>query len=1416
MVSSGGPAALRGHRLQSLYALYRILEADDAEEHSCYRLEGTEDVEILDGVSHDVMEYVQVKAYSQPLTLSHLSRSKENKDKKTASTKQEMFTSSVLRRAADRLRAGQGKTQKVVSIGTIGPELRKAWAGDERARASIRKKLEDRFSGSEIDSLLTHVVLEESNEQQLEDSVFQRLKDGMWGGDPTTTFELLSYWMHLRSEAEAVISRNDVLTRASAVGKYLADRATHHREWFTSILPLISHELPSDSQVDDFRREFYLGVSARFEHIAAGVDAVRLGQLESIASAFAEDSIVVVHGPSGQGKSALAYRFLHDHVPEPLRFEVRTIEDLRHAQSISQAFLGHADAIGVPMYVYLDVQPRDTSWMEIVDRLSRNRGVRVLVTVREEDWTRAGTLRYRVSYTEIELSLDRDEARNIYDQLVARKVPSRVLGFDDAWRRFRPPGPLLEFVFLVVQDATLKARLEEQVRVLEAELTPAELDFLRIASVATAYGADLKLRDAAESVGLDKPSQTLRRLEREYLLRSTPDGRLVVALHAIRSEFLADLLTDPALIPRDEVARRVIRLLSEHGIEIFGLHLLSHHWDTAEATARELLALKPETWTGIAAVLRVLLWHAVRQHFANNAPLVEEAYKEFGDGSTTLLAWDVAGLLTKYPDLNVKFEEMEFVPEDTRDKIAGFRKRITSNQIGFDLPKDWLSIDHSPVPAVTPSDWSGVACLTFWAGYWECNDDQCPWIARVQLGSSFEELALQEAAEVLFGLSFVDSEELKQETAPIRDRIRQLFREQMKVVALEDDGQVIRAHFFLGQDEPANTAGGVKDESSEKTVDLHAEAIRRIDLLRRLYPDRSGYGCKGYGHTLPGLELPYDPTYKEGVPPHYLLPTWPLVLNSVFRHLAEYDHRPDDWTDYAARILAIRRENLRRLEEIRQAVGKHFRSKTPLNLIENEIDSAAWESFRNILRNSPRLPKVAVDQWGFVGEGSSEQVDPTDESRIEEPLAIWRYKEYLDSIQRFVSPLSNFFDQSTVVLAANPFLGRARSDKERRRIRQAFRGIDIGSARRLSVHNLLEAVGTLGEFQTQCRRQLGALFKADELADLEEREQREIEQAWAVWCLFASFPNRRHTDMDRRAVTQFEEARSKKQERLRQRFGSMRKHEVEASVLSESEEWNGEPSLWISLDVMNPLDLDAAIELALDAVDRSLRPGNSALHQAVLSLHWRNVVLVPLVRGRSIDRTAYRIASVHLLAGRPLTEINWWNLAPHPIPQLSFDRLRLRSWQQSSHVEPAERLHGRIVELYSRLAYLQFINDLPAFDEPGEAILQDLVEGQGKALSSTLNQINDAIKTIGDVFLELTNEEKAKRIYLVEALGCLDDIWKSILPRDDMQRNFTLNQHDLAKWYERLANNMGQVRTMRLLFFADVIEQDTEQPPSLE
>src|SRR5215213_36761 len=413
----GAPAAYRGYRLQALYTLDRLL-ALPGNSNLVLQPEGKEDLDILEDGRE--CEVIQVKSYPS-LTLSDLELDK---------------TGSFFRRAIDRASEADQLRIRLVNFGPIGPELHGAWAGAEPQRARVVAKLQEAaFTVEECQILLQRVELMSLDEQVVCDRVFSFLRQSPGGVDPATAFDLLNNWYYHKAEWRELITRGDAIERISSVARFLAERHAYHREWFTSIEPLDIGPV-SDVRRDQLRDEFFAGIAARYEHIAADLDFLRPRWLAAIADGFTRHNVVIVHAASGQGKSTLAYRYLHDYYPTAWCFRITMVQDRQHVRSIARALNGFAAAVQAPMAIALDVSPRDSEWPELVQQLAPNPFLHILVTIREEDMRRSIIPGAAYDYADIELTFDVEEGREIFERAAANLPARRFLDFDDAWHAF--------------------------------------------------------------------------------------------------------------------------------------------------------------------------------------------------------------------------------------------------------------------------------------------------------------------------------------------------------------------------------------------------------------------------------------------------------------------------------------------------------------------------------------------------------------------------------------------------------------------------------------------------------------------------------------------------------------------------------------------------------------------------------------------------------------------------------------------------------------------------------------------------------------------------------------------------------------------------------------------------------------------
>jgi hypothetical protein len=1416
MSPSGAESAYRGYRLQALYALWRLLCREDAR-HLTFQPEGREDLAVFDG-SASLQEAAQVKAHGDNLTISTFFPEGPAAQKAT----------SFFHRAVALRKTEPQAAIKIISFGPIGPEMLRAWGEGSNERCSVAHKLSDYgIQSADADALFQAVQIQKVDESILRNDVFAFLGESLVGGDPENAFDLLNYWLYTASEQRERITYGSLIARINSVGRYLAERTTHPQEWFTSILPVEDRLIPDDERAE-LDQEFYQGLAARYEHILAGADVVRDSKLCQIEAAFREQRVVIIHGASGQGKSTLAYRFLHDFVPAQWRFMVRLIQGRRHALAIARALAGHAAAVGAPMMIYVDVSPRDQDWPDLVHELAQDRNLQILVTIREEDLRHAPVAGTDFQFASIELSLDEAEGSRLYQQLAARKRSSTFLTFEDAWRRFGSGGPLLEFVYLVAQNQSLQERLQQQINrlrddVREGRLLAGELELLRLVSVASAYEARLDLPRVVEELNLPEPQRTLQLFEREYLLRRSPDGRYIEGLHPIRSAILADLLTDPVLAPWPNAAQRCLRLIDERDLETFLLYAFSRHQAESPALLKALAPLQPGTWTGMAGVLRALLWLGVREYVARNQGLVNEAFRRFGPGWALALDFDLAGI--SVPTATRWWENFSSMPDQTRAFIQDLCRQQEPKETAFLQAKKWISeSDKPPSPLTHLTDWDGLAEVVYWIGQLHADSPVPSWIAEGCLRGALDELPLSHLGNLVLGLSYGWGDWFQTWLEGNRAQLLTRFCQETRTVAIEDDGQTIRAHFIVDLEHPVSERPVGPILSDPQSSRFHNEALWRVDLLRKIIQDRQQYGCQGYGHRLGALHIPVDDTEKTGIPLYRLPPAWGVTINALFRKLGAYAFRPSTWQEYAVAVLELRRLALDNLTQLAGALAVYFRKQKSVGLLGTYIDLDKWIQRGLAIGNPPLLPQCAVDEWGFMDEGNPQRPEeaemgaltpgatglPADRDlvgRVEVAFNLWPYRDYLATLREYTTSLSWFHDQAVHILTLNPLL-REVKPAARQIVRQkaSEQGIKVDNDWR-STENFARAVKALPRFQEEFRRHFAHLFAESVLSQIEERERYTLPRVWSLWYQFAFNPTPVWADPENEAFSRFEGIRIRMRRRMEVLFQRLAKKQgIQARILSEDTPWEEHPALWVVFDIPDPINVYKALESTLKAVREALGPlGASELKRHVLGFYWPKVVLLSLIRGRSLSQVAWSISTIVLLNRESLTGDDWWNFVPREIPQDTWSRLGLRQWEHPG-LDLVNQFQGTVTALSLLIARICDFTRLPELDEQGRGVLESYVESQRDTISKAFQQVLDRMRQLADQFNSLPAEEQQRRPSLLAAARTLVGMRDNILPCAGFDGTLCLDLAGAKEWLQRLEAARAQAEEVRLHWTADVLD----------
>jgi hypothetical protein len=1394
-----GTPAYRGYRLQTLYTLARILEPHERTD-LVFQPEGAEDFAVWDTNDH-LLEAVQAKAYSANLTLSVLSPEK---------------TDSFLYRANNLLNNYPGIGIKIASFGDVGTELLQATQEDGRERQKVARKIAEHpfLSEANAQRLLNQLQIVSVVESELEERVFAALQDLCTGIDPVPAFEMLNFWLYICAEKKTKITRSSVIQRINDVGQFIAERNAHHSEWFRSIVPIENSEINTQAR-EQLSDEFYRGISARYEHILARVDKPRISKLNEIAQKFKEKQIVILHGASGQGKTAIAYRYLHDFFPDQWRFQVRLVENRQQALNIATALSGQAKVLEIPVAVYLDVSSSDVGWDELIKQLSSHKNIQILVTVREEDFRRANISGAEIQFDEVELQLERSEAEEIYQFLVETQPPDLFLGFEDAWNRFGGSGPLMEFVYLITQGDSLRERLQQQVRRIQDEVrrgqcSHAELELLRFVSVASAFEARLKLRELVCFLQLPAWQRTLELFEEEYLLRTSEDGTLVGGLHPIRSTILANLLTDPICTWAD-VVNIFLPFIFEQDVGSFLLYAFSRHLLELEPLLSALNNYQPRSWIAIAGVVRALIWLGIKEYVEFNQQLILEAYERVNHGWAFVLDFDIADASPGAADSWVS-SLAHLMSEEGLAHINSLRSRQVDKEQVFTRTAAWLShLTNEVVPPDSELAWTGMAEVLFWVGRLQLSLPISNWLALVDLDATIETLPLEILADVTLGLFYSSEETYRSWLNTNYNTLLNRFRQETQTVAWEDDGQNIRTHFVIEVFEPDVSLSEAPSNQRDIQRKFLNASMERLRLLRRFFPDRERYGSKGYGHLI-WIDAELHDESEKNIP----ISNFPIqklvAVNSIFKALGEQDLRPDTWEAYSQAVIKLRRTVLQILQQLNRGLSAYFRREQITRILGESLESELWVNGKRLLEFSPWLPRCAFDEWGFI----TENVDRTDESNSSNPyqsqsLALDKYKAYLKAFNEYVRTCSNFFGQAERVLNFHPYFRNGENAQAQEIARDS--NIDLNQQARLSVLNLGDALKALPKLQAEFGKFISPRFESQELESLERLEKDNFTTLWYSWYFFAFHPNRRFQNTSRDCLQQFKNKVREIKNNIKRGLRGISSDNLQVSLLSEDVQWEEEKALWIKIDGENPFEVYGAVEAVIRAIQQAINSVHSnELRRYAIEFTWSNFVIVPMVRGRSLDATAWRFSSISFSVD-PNQDLSWWNFVPIAIPPTAFSQLSLSAWNHPRLIT-GQKFMSLIFQLSLLASHIRDFERLPELDELGNGLLQQYVQQTAIPLGEAFQAVLDVEIEIGSYFNALTPPERESRPYLATAMQALVELHEQLVPADDCSSDgrieMSMNLEEVAEWANRLNTVQQSAFSMYLFWVSDVLEEKTD------
>lgn len=1396
MVSLGDATpAYRGYRLQALYTLHRVL----TDAVPTFQPEGKEDLAIFDSAGQ-LREIIQVKAYSDPLVLSRFDLKKRD---------------SFFSRLAQDAPLDPSVLIRIITYGPCGPELQQAVGYQALKQRDVAEKIHRANSAISIDTashLLEHMVIEEVKEAHITQNVYEKLENLCTGIDAQKAFDLMMAWLYQSAEGRCPVTRNELVEKISTIGQFLSEAAAYLREWGTVVKPIEATPISPDQRVR-LAEEFYTGTLTLYEHVQADLDVIRPRQFENLDTLFAKARVVVLHGASGQGKTTLAYRYMHERFPEYCRYQIQRVENISHALSIVTAVVNHTRALQFPVMFFLDVLPGDTAWTEIARQLVREPQIRLLITIREEDWNRAALPDEVDAFADLLLTMDAAEAQFIYDILATHTSLIRFLSFAEAWTAFGENGPLMEFVHLLTQGTTLRKRLARQVERIQHEVQISQrsgddLKVLRLVAVASACEGRLRVDALAKHLQLAAPALTFKHLEQEYFVRTSENGTLVGGLHPLRSRILVDLLTAPHFFPWSQEVTECLPFLYEPDLQVFLFTAWVTHREEIDPLVSALRSWQPMTWVGIVGILRALLWLGVADYVQTNHILFQEVVQDMGQVLMFVLDVDITGLLPHGTTgtLDQLLSHMENVSEEHRQKLQAYRIRQTPKAEIYQRVTSWLQ-NRSVVPDVPIEDreWLAAAEVVCWLGQLQVVWPLDEWLPLPSLESFFSTLSLENLADIVLGFSIGYGDLFMPWYSQQRASLLNRFRQETMSIKVEDDGSRITAHYIVTE-EKYGTLASLRVRDSQNAI--HNATLQRIWLLRRLAPDREAYGCLGRGHHLGSLQLPVDDSFKSGIPRSSLHPFWLVEHNALLLGLIKYQSRPADWQEYVDTTITIRIQVEKVLSKLVSGLEIYFRKQSMTTILSEILAPQEWEDCKKRVAVLPPLPSIAVDTWGIVDIDTKES-----SSSMTGNLALRRrwlvlknYEAFLKGWNTYAQELDWFFQQGFQVFGINSLRGRqVKTDEAYLKVRQQAQilGWDPDRAPRQSTCHLIKTIQAWPLLNREFHHLFRSFVPASTLQNLEQAEQKTLNDLLVLWRWFAFTPNIIDQQPLFKSRQQHEDVIAKCLRKIRKSFQKLSTDSLQVQLFT-SITWNHESVLCASFDAEKATSFGQALQSCFEAIQNALRGVRDRdTMQYELTQMWKDVVVVPLLAGKSLRGTAWRVDSLTLVNGKTLEHLGWWNAFQHELPADTLEALPLARWEHPD-VLNAMRVGETVTTLWVSVAHLHDISQLPDTDADGLEIVQNYLQASQEKFSKQLQNVVDALAWIETWAKKIKQQTQAGHQVLDHIIQAQQELVPLILPSSDTSPNQEIALQEVGRWLAQLESSLSKAEKLQVLIL-DVI-----------
>ena len=987
----GAQAAWKGFSSQTLYIAYRLLSDKDGYE---YYPEDIEDLVIKKDGS--VIESVQVKNISSDLTLSSLASTK------TSEGGEGFFNRMCSLHAVDK----SFSSIKIVYFGELGAEFQGVVNDNKEVKRVLVNRLKEKHKLSSEDAiwLIDSMKFEKVGIMELKENLKEQISSYVpVMPAPELAQELLVQYISKLSNSKGYTTLAMWKDKIHEIGVSISAIDGFYKEYNKSIICL--SELKLNTSQERLQNEFSQGVSVHPSHIRSSVDVKRYNWLKKIQFAIDKNGVAVIKGVSGQGKSALCYRYLLDTYPEGCVYCVRTIATETQAQNLVAAL----DGLGKHnenLIIYIDVQPGEMLWAFLIQELqTRGLEIPVLVSIRDEDYNATPLNGKAIKYDVVELTLSKEEAEGIYNIFTSEKPHPIYRTFEEAWIIFGGGGPLIEFVYLLSNNQTLTARLHYQIDALIKEKVSDDwLELLQLVCYAGRLGANVDFQSAKKEIHCSTMQSAIQRLKDEYLIRVVDENK-IEALHPVRAQIVFDNICVQTGTTERDIVFKTVPCVESKNIRVILMDYFSHQPCNLD-DLHQLSQCEFTDWIGFASAIKTMLWLDAKRYVDCNKAAIHDLIEKHGKGWLCFLPLDLSGVYHCNEIIADTMKESSIFKDKEALQIAidEIKNSLTSLTIDYQATDYFVkNCRHPSLLPQTDEDKSSFGYALFWMAKRDCE------VHMIIEPDKMEQCIccgdLQATADVISGLSEHTAFSAVYQTAV--NRLANKLISEMNVISFIEDENEIICKFIPPLENEVTIP--------EKPKNLNQYwRIKMLDILEQMYPKKEYIDIELLGvDLLADLGIkPLD--YKLRMHKDRRYNSWVTEVNGWVKIRIDYTQRPESWGQYVAEVDEIRADVNELIEQTIRLIDDIYKNGRFTKERWKRIEDQVCEFKRHTFAEN-HLPVSAVDPYCLYSEGKND-IPASEYFPMRQLLSVEKYKRFRKYFNEVYSSLDNFYNQFAKIL----------------------------------------------------------------------------------------------------------------------------------------------------------------------------------------------------------------------------------------------------------------------------------------------------------------------------------------------------------------------------------------------------------------